>query len=112
MRSCVGLGQAGGGGRLGLQPARLQGERELDRNVRSTRWSSADRWAPRRTSTALPSAVRSQRSPSNGSVGGSGPAEASTIHPSSRFDSSETASSENVRAQLVEQAGQRVRLAR
>ena len=65
----------------------------LDRNVRSTRWSSADRWAPRRTRTAVPSAVRSQRSPSNGSVGGSGPELASMIHPSSRLDSSETASS-------------------
>ena len=68
----------------------------LDRKVRRTRWSSAERWAPRRTSTAVPSVVRSQRSPSNGSLGGSGPELASRIQPSSRLDRSETASSENV----------------
>ena len=36
----------------------------FDRNVRSTRWSSADSWAPRRTTTLVPSSMRSQRSPS------------------------------------------------
>ncbi len=80
-------------------------------SVCSTRWSSADRRAPRRTSTVLPSSARSHVSPSKGPVGGSGPELASTIQPSSRLDSSDTDWSEKVDAELVEQSGHRVGLA-